>query len=299
MPANDRVLVTGSMGQLGFDLTKYLSAKFDVTAVDQAEMDITSRNAVMGVLTAVRPSIVIHTAAYTDVDGAESNEKLAMAVNAGGTENVALGCKAVGAKLVYYSTDYVFDGTKGSAYFESDVPNPATIYGKSKLAGEERVLALLDDYVTMRIAWLYGIQGKNFVKTMIRLGKEQMAGAGNGLSSKPIRVVDDQVGNPTWTMDIVRQTEEILSRNLCGLFHATSEGETTWYGLARLVFDELHLDRVMLEPCTTAEYPRSAPRPSYSSLENDRLKGIGINIMRSYRQALSEFLQIHHERLQK
>lgn len=274
----------------------YMSDRYSVSGADLPELDITNKSAVINLIMLERPVVVIHAAAYTDVDGCESNPGQAMAVNADGTENIATACRKVGAHLIYYSTDYVFDGAKGAPYVEEDTPNPQTIYGRSKLAGEERIESILDNYVIMRIAWVYGANGRNFVKTIVRLGREQIEKGQKGLFASKLQVVNDQIGNPTWTMDIVRQTDEILKSGLQGLFHASSEHPTSWYDFTTAVFDELRMD-VKVEPCTSEQFPRPARRPPCSAMENTRLKQARINVMRDYREALSEFLSVNRERI--
>ncbi|UCC45374.1 MAG: sugar nucleotide-binding protein, partial [Candidatus Zixiibacteriota bacterium] len=170
-----------------------------------------------------------------------------------------------------------------------DLARPSTVYGQSKLAGEQAVLDSLDDYVILRVAWMYGQHGKNFVKTMLHLGRDQVDQRAAGADVAPLKVVGDQYGNPTWTEDIVRQTQKIMGLGVMGLFHATSEGETTWCQLAKDVFSIMRIDAAVTE-CTTAEFPRPALRPRRSSLENKRLKAYGLNVMRDYREALEQFL---------
>jgi len=262
------------------------------------EVDITDLSQVFKAVQEVRPDAVIHAAAYTDVDGCESDSETAFSVNRDGTWNVAQACAEMGCRLIYYSTDYVFDGTKTSPYVETDVPNPKTVYGKSKLAGEEAILESLDDFAILRIAWVYGRQGKNFVKTMIRLGRQQLADRQLGKSVVPLKVVNDQIGNPTWTEEIVRQTATVLEHDLQGVFHATSEGVASWYDFARQIFEIMHME-IDIQPCTTAEFPRPAPRPAHSALENGRLKKAGLNMMRDYRIALEEFLGRYGQELMK
>jgi len=291
-----RILVTGSEGQLGRELVPFFSSAYDVVGVDLEDCDIRLYSNVRAYVRDVQPDIVIHAAAYTDVDECEIDQRMAMAVNAGGTENVARACKEVGARMVYYSTDYVFDGAEESPYVETDSVNPMSVYGKSKLEGERRVVDLLDDYVILRIAWLYGIEGKNFVKTMIKLGLEQLDAQAQSQSVKSLKVVDDQIGNPTWTFDVAGQTKVVVDKQLSGLFHCTSEGEVSWYRFACDIFDILSMD-VEVKPCRTEEYARPAPRPRRSSLENQRLKKAGLNVMRGYKVALKDFLDKNMERL--
>ncbi|MEW5796626.1 MAG: dTDP-4-dehydrorhamnose reductase [Candidatus Zixiibacteriota bacterium] len=294
MAAHGRILITGYRGQLGSDLMLGLAKRYQVSGFDLPEVDIRELRAVLDIVRESRPDIVIHAAAYTDVDGCESDHDLAFAVNRDGTWNVAQACEDIGARMIYYSTDYVFDGRKATAYVESDPPHPATVYGRSKLEGENAVRETVREWAVLRIAWVYGRQGKNFVKTMIRLGQQQLAVDVD--ERKSLTVVDDQYGNPTWTVDIVRQTEEVIEHDLRGVFHATSEGEVSWYRFACDIFEELKM-KVVVEPCTTRDYPRPAPRPARSSLENQRLKAAGRNVMRDYREALREFLQLHGREL--
>ncbi len=290
-----RVLVTGARGQLGTDLVAILSGRYEVTGTDLPELDICSAEAVRQLVADVKPDLVIHAAAMTDVDGCESKADLAMAVNADGTRNVAQAAAEGGARLIYYSTDYVFDGEKPVPYVESDPPDPRTVYGRSKLAGEEAVRELVPDHAILRIAWVYGLNGKNFVKTMAGLGVKQLAKRAAG-ENMPLKVVNDQFGNPTWTVDIVRQTMRVIDDGLKGTFHSTSEGEATWYQLASSVFEYLELE-VQVEPCTTTEFPRPAPRPTRSTLENERLKQAGANVMVDYRTSLREFIGLYGKEL--
>jgi dTDP-4-dehydrorhamnose reductase len=294
MAASGKVLITGYRGQLGVDLMTGLSKNYAVTGIDLPEVDIRDLRQVLKVVRLSRPDVIIHAAAYTDVDGCEADHDKAFEVNRDGTWNVAQACSEMGARMVYYSTDYVYDGAKPTAYIETDIPNPKTVYGQSKLEGEEVVQDMVHDFAILRIAWVYGRHGKNFVKTMIRLGKQQLSAEVDKRTI--LRVVDDQVGNPTWTVEVVRQTEAILDGDLTGIFHATSEGETSWYGFARDIFDHLKMP-VDLQPCTTAEYPRPAPRPAHSALENRQLKDAGCNVMRDQRVALAEFLNLYGREL--
>ena len=291
-----RILVIGSEGQLGQELVPFFSSAYDVVGVDLEDCDIRLYSNVRAYVRDVQPDIVIHAAAHTDVDECEIDQRMAMAVNAAGTENVARACKEVDARIVYYSTDYVFDGTKQSPYVETDSVGPKTVYGKSKLEGERQVVDLLDDYVILRIAWLYGRVGRNFVRTMVQLGFHQMQQSRLGEIITPLKVVDDQFGNPCWTLEIARQTRVILDNDLTGVFHATSEGETSWYGFARMIFEKLNMP-VQVRPCPTEEFPRPAPRPKRSSLENKRLKETGLNVMRRWDIALAEFLDQRGESL--
>jgi dTDP-4-dehydrorhamnose reductase len=288
MAARTSLLVTGCRGQLGRDLVRMLAADYEVTGVDMQDFDITDTTAVATCLKDVRPNVLIHAAADTDVDGCETRTDRAMAVNAEAVGTIAANCREVKTRMIYYSTDYVFDGNKAEPYVEDDPPHPMTVYGQSKLEGERLLADRLDDYAILRIGWLYGAGGRNFVKTMLQEGQNRLKSTGSDIS--PITVVDDQVGTPTWTVDVVRQTAEVIERNLSGLFHATAEGECSWFEFARDIFDIADLP-VPVEACLTARLNRPASRPARSTLENQRLKAIGANRMRPYRKALEEFLR--------
>ncbi len=289
-----KLLITGAGGQLGRDLAVSLAEEYDITAAGRDELDITVARDVADFVARARPEIVLHTAAWTDVDGCESDGSKAQAVNAEGTENVARACKEVGAMIVYYSTDYVFDGNKDSAYVETDRPNPQTIYGHSKLEGERRVMATLDKYVILRIGWVYGRYGSNFISGMLRLARRWQDERRPGQAVEPLKVVDDEVGSPTWTMDIARQTKAVLQNDLSGLFHCSSEGEVSRYGFACEIFDRLSWE-IDVKPCDSGEFTRQGSRPRRSTLENQRLKEAGVNLMRDYRLALDEYLKHNRE----
>ncbi len=293
---NDRILVTGARGQLGTDLVEILSPRYSVVGVDVDQFDITNPDHVREMIGIHTPNVVLHTAAFTEVDRCEAEPDRAMLVNARAVEYIAHYCRKAGARLIFYSTDYVFDGAQQTPYVESDSPDPKTVYGRSKLEGEGHVKAVLDSYTILRLAWVYGRYGHNFVKTMIRLGQEQLRRRERGEVVEPIRVVNDQIGNPSWTFDIARQTEVFLARPQTGLFHCTAEGECSWYDFAVSIFTELGMP-VEVAPCTTAQFPRPAPRPANSSLENAELKRLGGNIMRHWREALAEFLSAQEEGL--
>lgn len=287
-----KVIVTGARGQLGTDLVALLSGSYEVVGVDIEEVDIRDDSRVSHLLQSARPDIVLHAAAFTDVDACESDRETATAVNVEGTYNIARSCRDIGARMIYYSTDYVFSGDKSSPYVESDPTDPRTVYGMTKLEGERKVSEVLTDFAVLRIAWLYGAHGKNFVKTMVRLGEQQLQARERGEQVQPLKVVDDQRGNPTCTVEVALQTAKIIESDLTGVLHCTAEGETSWYGFARNLFEQLHMD-IRLRPCATREFPRPAPRPARSSLENHRLKESGQNIMREYKAALAAFLVNH------
>lgn len=274
-----KVLVTGANGQLGKELTKRLQG-MDFLAVDIGEMDITNQTATMKVVKSFQPDVVIHGAAYTNVDKAEADQEAAYKVNAIGTQNVAAACLGCGAKMVYISTDYVFDGTLGRAYNEFDQPNPQGIYGKTKLAGEILAKHILNRLFILRTSWLYG-DGNNFVRTMLKLGAEK----------SELKVVNDQYGCPTSTVDLANAILQLIETKHYGIFHAVNTGVTTWYDFAKKIFELSGNDKVRVLPQTTVELNRPAPRPAYSPLENLML-GLTIgNIMRPWEEALEEYVK--------
>ncbi len=292
MAAPERVLITGCRGRLGTDLMHYLGEEFEVVGVDSFDLDIIDPERVRTYIRALRPQAVLHAAAYTDVDGCESRAQLAFAINGQGTLNVAESCREVGAWMLYYSTDYVFDGLKQGAYVESDLPNPKTVYGKSKLAGEKAAASVLDQLCVVRISWMYGLTGKNFVKTMISAGKNRINMKGRGEFTGPLRVVDDRFGSPTWTKEVAAQTKVLLERRMMGLAHAAAQGQMSRYQLALRLFEILEMP-VEVEPCSSNEFPQPAPRPANSALENTRLSEAGLCVMRTAEDALEAFLKAH------
>jgi dTDP-4-dehydrorhamnose reductase len=270
-----RVLVTGAAGMLGHDMVDHLSARHEVTGVDM-DVDVTDPSAVSACVADVRPEVIFHLAAWTNVDAAEEAEDAAMAVNAAGCENVAAAAARIGAALVVPSTDYVFDGRKGSAYTEDDPTSPLGAYGRSKLEGERRALAAHPAGVRVaRTAWLYGAAGRNFVDTMRALAAER----------DEVTVVADQEGCPTWTRDLAPALEYLVG---CppGVYHTAGGGSVTWAGFAEAIFEDAGLDcRVV--PVTTAEFARPAPRPAYSPLAVTRA---GAPRLRHWREALRDYL---------
>ncbi len=282
-----KLMVTGCSGQLGSELADALRGEYDVCGADRQLFDITDRSAVTAAIIRLHPAVVLHTAAYTDVDGCESNRDLAMTVNTDGTENVARACGEIGATMIYFSTDYVFDGSKQRAYVESDPTNPQTVYGRSKLEGETAVASLLDNYAIVRIAWLYSARGVNFVRKMAQQGSQWPSQEAR--ERRPVTVVSDQVGNPTWTVDLARQTKVILDNDLTGILHATSGGEVSWYDFAVRLFELMDLHGPV-HPCLSDKLPRPATRPKRSSMENKRLAESGLDVMRHWDAALSEFV---------
>jgi dTDP-4-dehydrorhamnose reductase len=282
-----RWLVTGAAGMLGRDLTELLTARGEeFTALGRADLDITDQASVTAAVSAAKPDVVVNCAAWAGVDAAEEHEEEALAVNGHGVANLAMACADLGTTLVHVSTDYVFEGTATEPYTEDAPTGPVGAYGRTKLVGEWAVREILPDsgYV-VRTAWLYGAHGKNFVKTMLRL-------AGNGVSPG---VVADQHGQPTWTADVAEQIYALIETNApFGVYHATSSGQTTWFGFAKEIFDlynqhqNPHNERPVVspKPITTAEYPTPAKRPAYSVLGHDAWHAAGIAPIGDWKDAL-------------
>ncbi|MBC7763085.1 MAG: dTDP-4-dehydrorhamnose reductase [Candidatus Saccharibacteria bacterium] len=271
-----RYLITGAAGMLGQDLQRALAGR-DVTALNRASLDVTDLDTVRAAVAG--HDVVINSSAYTRVDDAESHEDEAFAVNATGAHNLAIAASEVGAKLVQVSTDYVFDGSATSPYDESTPRNPISAYGRTKGEGERLALAANPDgtYI-VRTAWLYGAGGPNFAKTMLRL-------AG---SHDTVSVVNDQLGQPTWTGDLARQIVELLDADATpGVYHATNSGEASWFDFATEIFRVTGLDPQRVAPTTSADYVRPAPRPDYSVLGHDAWARAGISPMRNWKAALS------------
>lgn len=279
-----KVLVTGVKGQLGYDVVNQLIVRgHTAVGVDIAEMDITDEVSVTAVMQSVRPDAVIHCAAWTAVDAAEDNEEKVRQINAGGTENIAKQCKELNCKMVYISTDYVFDGA-GDKPWQPDCKDykPLSVYGKTKLEGEKAVSSLIEKYFIVRIAWVFGKNGNNFVKTMLRLGK----------THAKLRVVNDQIGTPTYTFDLARLLVDMVETEKYGYYHATNGGGyISWYEFAKEIFAEAGYP-TEVEPVTTAEYGASkAARPFNSRLDKSKLAESGFNPLPDWRDALKRYLK--------
>lgn len=281
-----KVLVTGSAGQLGQDLVLLLQEQgHEVMGCDRQEMDITNLEQCVEVIGGFGPDAVIHCAAHTAVDAAETDIDAAYLINATGSRNVALAAEKSGAKLVYISTDYVFDGMGTQPYHEYDNTDPQSIYGKSKRAGEVLVQSLSSRYFIVRTSWVYGKYGNNFVKTMLKLGQE-----------KPLlQVVDDQKGSPTYTVDLARFLLELIQTEKYGIYHASNSESCTWYEFTQAIFAEaediLGLQfTANLEPCATEQFPRPAPRPRNSVMEHLAIRTNGFEDIRPWRDGLKDFL---------
>jgi len=275
-----RVLVTGAAGMLGTELVPVFRRSFDVIPADVAEFDMRDAAATDGFVAAVDPSIIINCAAYTDVDGAESDSETAFDVNAAGAGNVAAAGWKVGARVVHISTDYVFDGTGDTPYTETDEPRPVGVYGRSKLAGERKVVEASQDALIVRTAWLYGHAGPNFVEKMLSLAS----------SGRVLRVVDDQVGAPTNVRDLAGAILELIAVEATGVVNATNRGWCTWFEFARRILDLAGLEQVPIEPVPSERFPRPAPRPGYSVLSLERLVSLTGKAPRSWQDAVAEYV---------
>ena len=276
-----KILLTGCNGQVGWELNRSLTALGQVVAFDRHSLDLAKHDELVSRVREVKPDLIVNAAAYTAVDAAEKEPERAMAINGTAPGILAEEAARLGSFLVHYSTDYVFDGGKRSPYTEGDVPNPANVYGRTKLAGEEAIKASGCRHLVLRTAWVYSERGRNFLLTMLRLAGE-----------KPeLRVINDQTGAPTWAREIAEATGKMLARSSLpeGLFHLTASGQTTWYGFAKAIVAMRSL-RVPVLPIRSAEYPTPAARPAYSVLDNSKLKALtGIN-MRDWDVALADCL---------
>jgi dTDP-4-dehydrorhamnose reductase len=274
-----KIIVTGAGGQLGADVVRLAKDKgWQVYGYARNELDVTDLEAARRIVSGVKPDAVIHAAAYTKVDQAETEQDEAYRVNAAGTRNIALAAEEAGARLCYVSTDYVFDGTADQPYREYDQPHPLSVYGKSKLAGEEFVRSLSSKYFIVRTAWVYGEHGQNFVKTMLRLAREQ----------DELRVVHDQIGSPTYTVDLAEFLLELVRTDYYGIYHATNTGSCSWYEFAQAIFAEAGID-VKVNPITTDQFPRPAKRPKYSVLDHMAIRAHGLTDLRHWREALRAY----------
>ncbi len=275
-----KVLVTGVKGQLGFDVVNELN-KRGITSigVDIDEMDITDPASVKTVIGEAAPDAVIHCAAYTAVDAAEDNEDLCRRVNRDGTQNIANVCKELDCKMVYISTDYVFDGEGTRPWEPDDKQTPLNVYGQTKYEGELAVMNTLSKYFIVRIAWVFGINGKNFVKTMLNLAK----------THDKLTVVNDQTGSPTYTYDLARLLVDMVLTDKYGIYHATNEGFVTWYDFACEIFKTAGVDIEVL-PVPSSEYPTKAKRPSNSRMSKDKLKENGFEPLPTWQDALKRYI---------
>lgn len=281
-----KVLVTGVKGQLGYDVVNELEKRgIEAVGVDIEEMDITDADSVSRVIHQETPDAVIHCAAYTAVDAAEENEALCRRVNADGTRNIAQVCKELDIKMIYISTDYVFGGQGTRPWEPEDERDPQSVYGQTKYEGELAVQELLDKYFIVRIAWVFGVNGKNFVKTMLRLSENH----------DTITVVNDQFGSPTYTYDLARLLVDMVLTEKYGVYHATNEGICSWYDFACAIFEEAGIP-MTVKPVSTAEYGAKASRPANSRMSKEKLTENGFEKLPAWQDALKRYLDIILER---
>ena len=276
-----RILVTGASGQLGYDVERELERRgIEHLGTSSRELDITDRAAVEHLMQSYRPDAVIHCAAYTKVDLAEDEPERCWAVNADGTRNVAAACRRTGAKLLYISTDYVFPGTGERSYETGDPTGPVNTYGRSKLAGELAVQSLLEKYFIVRISWVFGKNGNNFVKTMLRLAETRAE----------LSVVCDQIGSPTYTADLAPLLCDMVQTERYGVYHATNEGTCAWSEFAEAIF-ELAGRQVAVHPIPTSAYPTKAARPLNSRMSKESLRDNGFQALPEWKDALARYLK--------
>ncbi len=285
-----KILITGGQGQLGHDVSSLLGRNHHVMACGSKELDISDREQVKSVFSAFQPELVVNCAAYTAVDNCEKEKSLAWAVNALGPEHLAVQAEELGARIIHISTDYVFNGNKPhtQSYTENDFVAPLSEYGKSKLAGEDAVAAHCSNHLILRTAWLYGLRGSNFLKTMLRLSLAD--------PQRQLKVVDDQYGSLTWTATLARQIEALLPSEMVGIAHATATESSTWYQGACYFLDAMGVP-ANLSPCSTEEYPTPAHRPANSILKNHRLEEAGLSVFTSWKDDIDRFVALHRDDL--
>jgi dTDP-4-dehydrorhamnose reductase len=277
-----KIVVTGAGGQLGTEIVEAATTSgHDVRALTRDDLDITDAAAVQRVMAHETPNIIVHAAAWTAVDACESGRERAFLTNATGTANVVRAARAVGATVIYISTDYVFDGTKSSPYVETDVPNPTSVYGASKLAGENEVDPNLD--LIVRISWVCGQHGSNMVKTILRLADQQ----------ETLTFVDDQIGHPTFADDVATMIVRLATEGRRGVWHVTNQGAVSWFAFAQEVMRAAGHDPNRVKPVSTRDLipPRPAPRPANSVLDNKRLRDEGIELLDDFRVPLARLVQ--------
>jgi len=285
-----KILIIGSNGQLGTDCISVLKNKHRITPLDYPDIDITSRESVAETFTAAGPEIIINCAAYTAVDACESDREAAWKVNGEGPRIIAEEAKAAGGRVIHISTDYVFDGYKPvpGSYLETDPVNPLSEYGRSKLAGERAVLDILPEAIVLRTAWLYSAHGPNFLKTMLRLALSD--------PTRAFTIVDDQYGSLTWSYTLALQIERLIDTTLSGIIHTTSDNYSSWFQAACYFLEKMEVAH-SFAPCTTADYPTAACRPTNSILENKVLDDNGISVFRSWQEDVDQFVAGNREKL--
>ena len=276
-----KYLVTGYKGQLGYDVVRELKKRgiidSNIYPVDIEQMDITDKESVMKLVTQIEPDVIFHNAAWTNVDGAEDMKEACEKVNFLGTKNLVEAAARVGAKIVYISTDYVFDGTKDGMYEIDDQANPLSVYGKTKYMGEEVVRSYPKHYI-VRISWVFGINGRNFIRTMLKLSK----------TKQELSVVSDQIGSPTYTVDLARLLVDMVGTDKYGTYHANNEGFCSWAEFARYIFDSSNIDMIVHD-IKTCEYPQKATRPLNSKLSKKSLDDNGFKRLPQWMDAVDRY----------
>ncbi len=277
-----KVLVTGVKGQLGYDVVRRLEKRgHETVGVDIEEMDITKEDEVSRVMKSAAPDAVIHCGAYTAVDRAEEEPEACRRVNADGTANIAAACAEMDCKLLYLSTDYIFSGEGERPWEPDDEPSPLNVYGQTKYEGEQAIKAKLDKYFIVRISWVFGINGNNFIKTMLRLGKENGA----------VKVVSDQIGSPTYTADLAELLADMIESEAYGQYHATNEGLCSWYEFAKEIFRAAGMNGVKVAPVSTGEFPAKAKRPLNSRMSKEKLTENGFRRLPSWQDAVARYIR--------
>jgi dTDP-4-dehydrorhamnose reductase len=276
-----KILILGHKGMLGSDLMLRLAPGHDVTGKDVDDFDITAGEDCASLIAQCSPDVVVNAAAYTDVDGCETHRDLCFAVNAVGVKNIALACRGRGIQIVHFSTDYVFDGRRQTPYAEEDEPNPLNVYGASKLEGERFLHAFADRWLLIRTAWLYGKNGKNFVKTILE----------KAASVKTLDVVDDQIGAPTYSRDLAAAVRLLIEGRHDGIFHLTSRGRCSWYEFACKILQVAGVNDVMVRPIPSAGLARPAARPSWSVLSTRKFSETTGRTIRFWQIALQDYLE--------
>lgn len=276
-----KILVTGAKGQLGFDVVKQLRkfAFTNVLATDRLTLDITNKEAVFTVVNDYKPDVIIHCAAWTAVDLAEDNKDLVYDVNVNGTDYLARASREVDAKMIYISTDYVFDGKSNKPYNTTDKPNPLSYYGETKYLGELAVMRNLKKYFILRVSWVFGVNGNNFIKTMLTLGRKK----------QEINVVCDRIGSPSYTIDIANLLCEMLESDKYGIYHASNEGIISWFDFAKEIFKQAKYP-VVVNPINSSEYQSKAIRPKNSAMSKNSLIASGFKRFPKWEDALSRYL---------
>jgi dTDP-4-dehydrorhamnose reductase len=280
------IVVVGADGQLGSDFVRLLAPTVEIVPLTLADLDVTDRDGVKQALVSASPDVVLNCAGYTAVDKAESDPNTAYRVNVLGARNVAQEARRMGARVVYFSTDYVFDGAASEPYVEDAPTGPLSVYGTTKLLGEQATREANPDHLVLRLAWLYGPTGHNFVRTVLRLAREK----------DQLRIVDDQAGSPTFTEDVVRQVLALIEDGASGTYHCVNTGRATWYEFARSIVRACGLD-IPVVPIRTVDYPTPARRPAFSVLADRNLDLEGLNVMRPWQEALDDCMSRYREAL--